>query len=181
MVDWYVNVLACRIQGTGDGITFLTYDQEHHRIAIKDLGAGDELNASRLRRTAGVAHFAFAWDDIGGLLEVYKRARAFGVLPIRSIRHGVTISFYYDDPDKNNLEFQVDLMDVESSNRYMLTDAFKKNPHGELLDPEELVARFDAGEAVDDLVYRSDQPQRLGSSITKDTPVVFVRFAAHDR
>jgi hypothetical protein len=46
--------------------------------------------------------------------------------------------------------------------------AFARNPTGEVLDPEELVRRYEAGEAADDLVFRSDQPRHNGRKITRD-------------
>lgn len=172
MIDWYQKVLDCRVQTEGSGIAFMTYDEEHHRVALVDIGPTDAFNGSRGPNTVGVAHFAYAWDDIGQLLTTYKKAKAHGVLPMRQTRHGVTLSLYYDDPDGNNMEFQVDLMDVEAANEYMATDSFRANPRGEVFDVEELIARFDSGESVDDLIFRSDQPQRLGKSITKANPIV---------
>jgi hypothetical protein len=41
----------------------------------------------------------------------------------------------------------------------MATDAFAANPLGEPFDPEELCRRLDAGEPIEDLVLRSDQPR----------------------
>ena len=71
---------------------------------------------------------------------------------------------YYRDPDGNQLEFQTDLMIADDANDFMRSDAFEKNPIGEPFDPEELVARYDAGETVDDLIFRSDQPESSGST-----------------
>jgi hypothetical protein len=56
---------------------------------------------------------------------------------------------YYQDPDKNMMEFQIDL-------------AFAANPVGESFDPDQLAARFDSGEPVDDLIFRSHQKEHEG-------------------
>jgi hypothetical protein len=80
----------------------------------------------------------------------------------------MTLSMYYDDPDGNNLEFQVDLLEAEAANAYMRTAAFAENPSGELFDPDELVSRYVSGKPLDDLIFRSDQPERLGSSFVRD-------------
>jgi hypothetical protein len=44
---------------------------------------------------------------------------------------------------------------------------FTANPIGEPFDPEEPVARFESGEPVDDLIFRSDQPESAGASFTR--------------
>jgi hypothetical protein len=59
---------------------------------------------------------------------------------------------------------------VEQANAFMAGPAFDANPIGEPFDPEELVRRFEAGEAVDDLVFRSDQPEHRERRITREHP-----------
>ena len=61
------------------------------------------------------------------------------------IHHGMTLSFYYKDPDGNRMEFQVDTCSVEEANAFMLTDAFAANPIGVEIDPEELLAQYRSG------------------------------------
>ncbi len=34
MVDWYMTVLGAEITCDSQGLTFLTFDEEHHRVAI---------------------------------------------------------------------------------------------------------------------------------------------------
>jgi hypothetical protein len=65
------------------------------------------------------------------------------------------------------VEFQIDTMTPEQANAFMAGSAFNKNPIGEPFDPEELVRRYEAGEAVDDLVFRSDQPEYRERRITR--------------
>ena len=78
------------------------------------------------------------------------------------------MSLYYDDPDGNSMEFQVDTLVPDAANAFMAGPAFGKNPIGEAFDPEELVRRYEAGPAVDDLVFRSDQPEHGERRITRD-------------
>jgi len=66
------------------------------------------------------------------------------------------------------MEFQIDTMTLEQANAFMAGSAFHKNPVGQSFDPEELVRRYEAGEAVDDLVFRSDQPEHRERRITRD-------------
>ena len=169
MIAWYLDVFEARVQHRDDRLAFLTYDDEHHRFAFANLGpvsdgapdgGPDDMPAGRV----GVNHLAYTWDGLGPLLDTYKRLKAQGILPWRPIRHGFTLSLYYRDPDGNGLEFQTDLMAPDQANRFMAGAAFAANPIGERFDPDELVARFEAGEAVDDLIFRSDQAESAGQA-----------------
>jgi catechol 2,3-dioxygenase-like lactoylglutathione lyase family enzyme len=165
MVDWYVKVLECKVQHQDKRLAFLTYDEEHHRIAFVNLGpsAGGEPgrglpeNASLNRSGAGVHHVAYTWGTLEDLMGVYERLKGIGVLPLRPIRHGLTLSLYYADPDGNSMEFQVDVLDVAASNAFMAGPAFAANPVGESFDPEQILAALKAGEPTLELILRSDQ------------------------
>jgi catechol-2,3-dioxygenase len=172
MIEWYQSVFEARVQHRDDRLCFLTYDDEHHRMAFFNLGPGEAGNASAPRRAPGVAHVAYAWSTLGELIDTYKRLKSQGVVPTRPIRHGFTLSLYYDDPDGNNMEFQVDLMTPDEANAFMAGPAFAKNLIGETFDPDELVRRYEAGEAVDDLVFRSDQPQHRERKIGRNPELV---------
>jgi hypothetical protein len=139
-------------------------------MAFLNLGPGEAKNASASRTVPGVLHVAYAWRDLGELVDTYKRLKSYGILPTRPIRHGLTLSLYYDDPDGNNMEFQVDTLTTEEANAFMAGPAFAKNPIGEDFDPDDLLRRYEAGEAVDDLVFRSDQPQHRERKITRHHP-----------
>ena len=167
MIDWYLKVFEARIQHRDERLAFLTYDDEHHRMAFLNLGPGEAKNASAPADVPGVLHVAYAWDDVGELVETYRRLQAMGVSPVWPVRHGLTLSLYYDDPDGNKLEFQVDTLDSQAATAFMKSPAFEANPVGEGFDPEELARRFEAGEAVDDLVYRSDQTEHAGRRVTR--------------
>jgi hypothetical protein len=78
-----------------------------------------------------------------------------GIQPTVTINHGPTTSMYYADPDGNNIELQIDNFDtLEEAQEFLESDAFTENPVGILFDPDELAARFDAGEPVAELVKR---------------------------
>ena len=64
------------------------------------------------------------------------------------------------------MEFQIDLMDLKTASDFMGSRTFAANPIGEPFDPEELVARYESGKPVDDLIFRSDQPESAGASFT---------------
>lgn len=157
MIDWYLGVFEAKVQHRDQELAFLTYDEEHHRFAFINLGLAPEAETTHRRQAVGVHHLAYTWDDLAGLVDVYMRLRELEVRPFFSVRHGPTLSMYYADPDGNQLEFQIDLLDADSANAFMSSDAFAANPIGEPFDPDELALRLTSGAPVDDLIFRSDQ------------------------
>jgi catechol 2,3-dioxygenase-like lactoylglutathione lyase family enzyme len=168
LVDWYIKVFNARVQHRDERLAFLTYDDEHHRFAFINLGPSRE---ERIRRDddSGVHHVAYTWRNLGELIATYKRLKALGIVPVRPIRHGLTLSMYYQDPDQNMMEFQIDLMDPAGAAAFMNGMAFAANPVGERFDPDQLAARFDAGESVDDLIFRTDQKEHEGRAWKTDS------------
>ena len=158
MIDWYLMVFEARVQHGDDRLTFLTFDDEHHRFAFANLGPMPaEPPAPKLGKGPGVNHVAYTWRDLGEFVDLYERLKAAGVVPVRPIRHGLTLSMYYADPDGNLMEFQIDVLDPDAASAFMAGPAFEANPIGEPFDPDELAARYRAGRSVDECVFRSDQ------------------------
>src|SRR5262247_4152256 len=106
MVTWYQTVLGAEVAHSDGMLAFLTYDDEHHRIAI----AGIPGLEAQPAKAAGTDHIAFTYGDLGDLLHTYRRLQAEGIEPFWCINHGPTISFYYKDPDGSRVELQVDTM-----------------------------------------------------------------------
>jgi catechol-2,3-dioxygenase len=154
--DWYISVLECRIVYGDDNVCFLTYDDEHHRIAMGTIPGLQEA-AGGLR--VGLAHIAFGYRDLGDLLFTYKRLKSKGIEPFWPINHGMTISLYYHDPDGNTVELQVEtISNPDDINKFMKSEDFVRNPIGVLFDPDEFVARYEAGVAIEDLARRPELP-----------------------
>jgi len=151
MRRWYLTVLNARVVHDNGQICFLTYDDEHHRLAlvnVPDLHAPDA-------ESWGLAHVAYSFRTLRQLLSIYVRLRDQGILPVRPINHGPTVSLYYKDPDGTAVEFQVDAFSTKAEAAgFFQTDAFKENPIGVLFDPEELVRAYEAGVPEDELMRR---------------------------
>ena len=130
-----------------DFICFLTYDDEHHRLAIVSIPDLDDG-----RRSAGMEHVAFTYSDLDALLDTYQRLTAAGIEPVAPVNHGMTLSLYYADPDGNGVELQVDTMAEDEATAFMAGDVFAANPIGVSFDPADLVVRRQAGESVESLV-----------------------------
>ena len=158
MIAWYQAVFEARVQHRDDRLAFLTYDDEHHRFAFANLGPmPDDAPAPRMGRGVGVNHVAYTWNDLGEFVDLYERLKERGIVPVRPVKHGITLSMYYADPDGNLMEFQIDVMDPDTANDFMAGPAFAANPIGEKFDPDELARRHRAGEPVGEIVFRSDQ------------------------
>ncbi len=155
MLAWYQTVLGADVVHSDGMLAFLTYDAEHHRIAIVNLpGLEDQPPMA-----AGTDHVAFTFADLGDLLYTFARLKRAGIEPYWCINHGPTTSMYYKDPDGNRIELQVDnYPTAEETNRWMRSGEFAANPVGVIFDPDDLLERYRAGEPLDSIVARPPLP-----------------------
>lgn len=153
-VRWYATVLGARVVFGSPLLSFLTYDDEHHRVAVVNVpGLPDAAPG------AGVDHIAFTFASLGDLLHTYRRLRAAAIAPYWCINHGPTTSLYYRDPNGVQVELQVDnFADAEALHAWMRSGAFKRNPIGVEFDPEVLCARFDRGDPLAALLQQGSAP-----------------------
>lgn len=144
MLEWYKLLLNAETAFANDEISFISYDEEHHRIAFVNIpGLANEVPG-----TTGLHHFAFTYDTLSDLFGNYQRLRDAGVSPKWCVNHGPTTSMYYVDPDGNQIECQVDNYDtVEEAGEFFYTDAFATNTIGVDYDPEDLIRRLAEGES----------------------------------
>ncbi|HZP98311.1 MAG TPA: VOC family protein [Reyranella sp.] len=148
--DWYMKVLNARKVFENDYISFITYDDEHHRVAFVQVAELEKPSD----RAWGLAHVAYTLADLGQLLGTYRRLKAEGIVPVRTINHGPTVSMYYKDPDGNQVELQVDAFDKAGAASYFHTEPFAKNPIGVLFDADKMAADYEAGVAEAELLRR---------------------------
>lgn len=147
VVAWWKTVLGARDVHAGEALTFITYDDEHHRLAIlKNPGVGGAG-----REHAGLEHVAFTYASLDDLVTTYERLRDQGIEPILPINHGMTLSLYYADPDGTQCELQIDLCSVDEAEAFMASEHFAENPFGVPFDPEEMAAQHRAGRTPDAL------------------------------
>ncbi|OAK61428.1 biphenyl 2,3-dioxygenase [Variovorax paradoxus] len=157
LIDWYCKVLGARISHASDKVAFLTYDDEHHRIAL--IGLQDYPVKDETIRV-GYYHTAFAYDSLADLLDNFVRLRELGIVPYRSINHGPTVSFYYADPEGNQIELQVDSFpDAAATNAWMESEAFRRNPIGIEFDPDHMLQQLRDGTPEVELMRRPDSIQ----------------------
>lgn len=165
MVEYYKAFLNAEARFEKGFISFLCFDHEHHRIAISSIpGTGDKVQSS-----AGLEHVAFGFNTLEDLAMSYRQRKRKGILPMWCVNHGITMSIYYEDPDGNRLETQVDTYDdVDVATDFMKSDAFTKNPIGVIFDPEkDLVARLKAGHSKEDIMRRDETAERANPAHLK--------------
>ena len=162
MSAWYCLVLGGHVIYENPHLSFVTYDEEHHRVAFIDFGplaprdpaAGAELMVKATDQP-GLHHVAFTFGAMEEFLDNYGRLKAEGIRPFFCVNHGPTTSMYYRDPDGNRIELQIDnFATAEEGQAWMHSEAFDRNPIGVEFDPDELVKRFHEGVPMAQLVAR---------------------------
>ncbi len=147
LIDWYAVVVGAEVAFQDATGAWLTNDAANHRIALLCFpGFADDPDKET--RT-GMHHSAFEYEHFEDLNATYLRLRDQGIKPDICIDHGMTLSYYYKDPDGNRVELQVDTFrDWTASSEWMRTSpAFKANPIGVFVDPERIADAAAAGES----------------------------------
>ncbi|EEA20049.1 hypothetical protein TMatcc_000024 [Talaromyces marneffei ATCC 18224] len=141
MVNFYMQILNAIIRHEDPGkIAFLSFDEEHHRIAILAVPGIITPSPTDIPR-AGLDHIAFTYKSLTELAQLYVSLRdrqSDPLKPIWSINHGPTTSLYYRDPQGNKIEMQVDNFGtMEEADSYMKSDEFAENALGVEFDADE--------------------------------------------
>ncbi len=150
MIQWYITVLNAQIVFKSEMVCFLTYDQEHHRIALLNLPDLEDKSPN----SVGVDHLSFTYRSIDELIHTYKRLKAKSISPFWTILHGPTLSMYYKDPDAGSVELQIDCFESRQALEEWLPEAYKENPIGIKVDIEALFESYQAGVPLDRLLAR---------------------------
>lgn len=158
MRDFYLQLLNAHVTHENGMVCFMTYDEEHHRVVVIRMPHLQPVQP----QASGLEHFSFTYASMGELLGNYARLKAAGIQPVWTINHGFTTSIYYRDPDGNMVETQFDNMTSEEASTFMRGDYFAKNPIGVDFDPEALLARYRAGEPLDELIQFRSAPYAQG-------------------
>jgi catechol-2,3-dioxygenase len=149
MGAWYQAVLGAKAVFENGFLSFMTYDDEHHRVALINMPDAPLGNPA----SAGVDHIAFTFADLGELLGTFARLKSNDIEPFWCINHGPTTSLYYRDPDGNQIELQVDnFSTLEEANAFINSGAFQENPIGVEFDPERLLERYENGDPIETLI-----------------------------
>ena len=157
MIDWYRKVLGMTVvhqtEAAAGGqknaptlkAAWVSNDEANHRLAFVQLpGLTADPDRSRHRR---LQHVAFEYRTIDELLGTYARLKGLGIVPVLCTDGGSQTAFYYEDPDRNSIEINVDNYgDCWTSSEHMRTSPdFARNPMGTYVDPDKMIAARKAG------------------------------------
>jgi len=145
MIDFYRTLVGAEVIHQDQVGAWMSNDEANHRIAF--LAFPNFVDDPEKETRTGMHHSAFEYRSFDDLMSTYMRLREQGVTPAICLDHGMTFSYYYADPDGNNVELQVDNFgDWAKSTEWMRTsEEFKANPIGQFLDPELVVADHQSG------------------------------------
>jgi catechol-2,3-dioxygenase len=153
MRDWYCTVLDGHVVYQDETLSFITFDEEHHRVALLHPPIPMERKSPT---TAALHHSAYTFETIDELLDRYSMLRDKGIRPAVCIAHGVTTSMYYQDPDRNFVEMQIDRFDdPDDATGYMKGPEYAADSVGPAFDPEKLLAARRAGASAEELSDRA--------------------------
>jgi catechol 2,3-dioxygenase len=177
MITWYGLVVGMTVTHQYENGAWLGNDAANHRLALL-ADANWEDDPDKLQHT-GLHHTAYEYPSMNDLLDTYVRLAGHSILPHGCLDHGMTMSFYYVDPDGNSVELQCDEFggDWAAGKAWMhASPEFAENPIGVPIDPARVVAARDQGASEEELHRRayageftSDEPLdlRLPQAITR--------------
>ena len=155
MIDWYATVVGLTTVFQFPGGAFLTNDGANHRLALLTSSQMSD-DEDKLVHT-GIHHLAFEYVTLDNLLSTYAHLKELGITPYMTLDHGMTLSFYYVDPDGNSVELQIDNFgNWEQSKEWMRTSPdFAANPIGQFVDAEQILAARKAGASLAEIHRRA--------------------------
>ena len=145
MIDFYRDLVGAEVVFKDQVGAWLSNDGANHRVAL--LAFPNFVDDPDKDNRAGMHHSAFEYASFDELNSSYLRLKEAGITAALCLDHGMTLSYYYADPDGNNVELQVDNFGSwEKSKEWMQTsDEFKANPIGVFVDPDKVAADYAGG------------------------------------
>jgi catechol-2,3-dioxygenase len=163
MLDWYRKVLGMMANhhrstapaGVPNGppfsaLAFVSNDEVHHRIVFFEM-PGLVADPDRGRH-ARLQQVAFEYQTLDELLGTYVRLKGLGILPVWAADHDLGTAFYYEDPDQNVVELNVN----NYGNEWTATEHLKTStPRLAQVDPDKMLAARQAGASPWDVHERA--------------------------
>jgi 2-polyprenyl-6-methoxyphenol hydroxylase-like FAD-dependent oxidoreductase/catechol 2,3-dioxygenase-like lactoylglutathione lyase family enzyme len=140
MIDFYGTLVGAEVIHQDAVGAWLSNDEANHRIAL--LAFPNFADDPEKETRTGMHHSAFEYEGFEDLNASYVRLKEAGITPALCLDHGMTLSYYYADPDGNNVELQVDCFGEWAKSKEWMrsSDDFKANPIGQFVDPERIAA-----------------------------------------
>ncbi len=103
-VPFYTRMLGLRLTEWVGRYAFLAMDNEHHSVALEEIGT---WAVSPSRRAVGIAHVAFEVPD-RATFDRMRRKLSDENVPFISRNNGTSWAMRFKDPDQNEIEIYVD-------------------------------------------------------------------------
>jgi catechol 2,3-dioxygenase len=170
MIDWYSALVGAEVRFQDDVGAWLSNDEANHRIAL--LAFPGFVDDPEKETRTGMHHSAFEYDTFEDLNASYLRLRQAGITPDICIDHGMTLSYYYKDPDGNRVELQCDVFgDWAKSAEWMRTsEQFRSNPIGMFVEPTQIAEAAASGEPFAEIHRRAIAGEFAATTPPADIP-----------
>lgn len=159
MIDFYGTLVGMQPTFRGPQFAAIGNDEANHRIALLALDFLKEPSMPIEQRflEPGYEHMAFEYDHLDELLHNYLRLKRAGIEPYWTVNHGATMSFYYRDPEGNNVELQVDACDHDLARwkEILEGDFFQRNQIGAFVSPEKIIEARNRGVSEQEILTES--------------------------
>ena len=100
----------------------------------------------------GLHHMQLHAGSMDALITRFEALDAEGIRPARTMNHGVSMSYYYADPDGNRVELTANNFATSREHReFLASEQFRKNPSGSVIDPDELRRRVRSGASLEEI------------------------------
>jgi len=110
-------------------------------IALFDVPGTGTLHPT----AAGLHHMQLREQSLQSLAADYRRLTTHGILPFRTVDHGPSMSFYYNDPDSNVVELAAsNHASIDAYLRSLDSAEFRRNPSGSPVDADLVAAQIGA-------------------------------------
>ncbi|KAK7440905.1 hypothetical protein CaCOL14_001971 [Colletotrichum acutatum] len=152
LITFYKTLLNAHIVLQNNYISVLTWDREHHRLAIlhSPTPSTSPSPSSSSNDTAlppsndpppstGLDHIALKFASLNDLARMYHAGKAGGIEPHLCLNHGVTTSLYYRDPDGNQIETMIENYDNPEDVWKHMNRLDPSNTRGVRFDPKDLL------------------------------------------
>ena len=151
MIDFYRTLVGAEVVFQFDGGAWLSNDGANHRVAL--LAFPNFVDDPEKDTRTGMHHSAFEYANFEELNSSYLRLKDEEIVPALCLDHGMTLSYYYADPDGNHVEMQVDCFRNWAKSKAWMQGSheFKANPIGVFVDPDQIAADHLAGMSFDEI------------------------------
>ena len=141
MIDFYSKLFGCEPLYKSEELTFLAFDEEHHRVAIANTSSVFQ-NLGFIPKTimriknwmnrtlpsiVGLDHISYKLNPIEKWFEFYHKAKEKGLEPYWTINHGWITGMYYKDPDGNLVEIFLNIGEIKKNSKQISLQIFPMN------------------------------------------------------